>query len=261
MNDILEVPMKMKFILLTLMVAVTGGACSDGGLGENGLVRFSQIVDFKETDDFSAPFMVNKTMLIALQDPESAQPLTPETTFTELDLSIEADALGTSGQTFPLGIAQYAVILDGKGDYKLIANQDGEALDHMSVTAKDVKSMRLSTEVVITTDGTDCMNTNFETSLDDVVLRNNQTLTVYVVPLDDDDKPMLGFLNLTASGSSNVDLHSPLAGPGMPANALLIEPNEALSEEITITIKELAEEFTLDFTITTDDSDADVSCE
>ena len=253
--------MKMKSILLTLMVAVSGGACSDGGLGENGLVRFSQIVDFKETDDFSAPFMVNKTMLIALQDPESAQPLTPETTFTELDLTIEADALGTSGEAFPLGIAQYAVILDGAGDYKLIANQDGEALDHMSVTAKEVKSMRLSTEVIITTDGTDCLQSSTDTSLDDVVLHNNQTLSVYVVPLDDDDEPMLGFLNLTASGSSNVDLHSPLAGPGMPANALFIEPNTDLTDEITLTIKELVEEFTLEITITTDDSEVEVDCD
>jgi hypothetical protein len=253
--------MKMKSIFLTLLAALSVGACSDGGLGENGLVRFSQIVDFKETDDFTAPFMANKTMLLALQDPESAQPLTPETTFTELDLTIEADALGTSGQSFPLGIAQYAVVLDGEGDYKLIANQDGEALDHMNVTAKDVKSMRLSAEVLISTDGTDCMNTDFSTSLDDVVLHNNQTLTVYVVPLDDDDEPMLGFLHLTASGSSNVDLHSPLAGPGMPANALFIEPNESLSEEITIQIKELEEEFVLDFIITIDDSEADVTCE
>ena len=76
--------MNIKPLFALLALAMASSACSDGGMGANGLVRFSQIVDFKETDDFTALFMVNKTMMIALQDPESDWPFTAETTFPEL---------------------------------------------------------------------------------------------------------------------------------------------------------------------------------
>tara|TARA_B100000683_G_scaffold132396_1_gene129288 strand:+ start:305 stop:1063 length:759 start_codon:yes stop_codon:yes gene_type:complete len=252
--------MNIKPLFALLALAMAASACSDGGMGANGLVRFSQIVDFKETDDFSAPFMVNKTMMIALQDPESDRPLTAETTFPELDLTVDAQNLGNGGETFPLGFAQYGVVLDGEGDYRLVANQDGEELDHMKIKAENVKSMRLSADVVLSADGQDCSNLT-EDKLDDLVLHKNQTLWVYVVPLNEDDEPMLGFLNLTASGPSHIELDAPLVGHGSSANALSITPRGDLGEDIEITIKEVTEGFEFSFTIETADEDADVSCD
>ena len=215
--------MNIKPLFALLALAMASSACSDGGMGANGLVRFSQIVDFKETDDFTAPFMVNKTMMIALQDPESDRPLTAETTFPELDLTVDAQDLGNGGDTFPLGFAQYGVVLDGEGDYRLVANQDGEELDHIKVKAQKVKTMRLSKEVTLSAEGQDCSNL-IDEQLDDLVLHQNQTLWVYVVPLNEDDEPMLGFLNLTASGPSHIELDAPLVGHGASANALSITP-------------------------------------
>ena len=252
--------MNIRPLFALLALALAASSCSDGGMGANGLVRFSQIVDFKETDDFSAPFMVNKTMMIALQDPESDKPLTPETTFAELNLTVEAENLGNNGETFPLGFAQYGVVLDGSGDYRLVAQQDGEEIDHLAVKAQPVDRMRLSQDVVLSTDGEECNNL-FDQKLDEAVLHKNQTLWVYVVPLNEDGDPMLGFLNLTASGPAHIELDAPLVGHGASANALTITPKGDLGEDVEITVREVTEGFQFSFTLETADKNADVSCD
>ena len=77
-----------------------------------------------------------------------------------------------------------------------MANQDGEELDHIKVKAQKVKTMRLSKEVTLSAEGQDCSKFYIDEQLDDLVLHQNSGFTWF----NEDDEPMLGFLNLTASG-------------------------------------------------------------
>lgn len=252
-------------ILLTipLFSAALTGCNSDGQLGANGLVRFSQVVDFKETDDFTAPIAENKTVMVALQHPDNSdtEGLIDPDTYPELNLTVEASNPLTSGQTFPLGFAQYAVVLDGSGDFRLRANNGEDELDYLEVVAKPIEDIRLSAEAVVTTKTDECSSSSTE-SLDDFVLHANQSLTVYVVPVDDAGAPMLGLLHLSASGEGALGLDAPLAGHGASANALQIYPKETeLPENETITIEEISEELTIELALKLSNEDQELDCD
>jgi hypothetical protein len=80
--------------------------CSDGGVGEKGVVRFSQVVNFVETDDFSPPLVTGRTVLIRLERADGR--VVRERGFPELSLEVT----GGAAQVLPLGFAQFAVRLD-----------------------------------------------------------------------------------------------------------------------------------------------------
>ena len=248
---------------IPLLSAALTGCNSDGQLGANGLVRFSQVVDFKETDDFSAPIAENKTVMVALQHPDSSDTsgLIDPDTYPELNLTVESSNPLLGGETFPLGFAQYGVVLDGSGDYRLRANNGDDELDYLEVTSKPVDTIRLSEQAVLTTSTDDCTS-GAEVELDDVVLHANQTLTVYVVPVDDAGEPMLGLLHLTATAEGSLSLDSPLAGHGASANALQIHGKETvLPDSETITIEEITEDLSIELSLKLSNDDQELDCD
>src|SRR5690349_12039406 len=107
------------------------GACSDGQLGDNGLVRFSQVVNFSETSNFESPIATNKAIFVALQRPDGS--VIEDETFTELTLRVEDSENGgedsPDATVFPLGFAQYGVILQRAGAFRLVAEDKEQFLD------------------------------------------------------------------------------------------------------------------------------------
>lgn len=209
---------------LALVVFALINGCADGANGDKNVVRFSQIVNFVETDDFSRPLVLERTVMIRL---EHASALGAEArSFPELTLEVT----GGTSQVLPLGFAQYAVRLDEAKDYRFRAKEAGREIDALTVRAQKAKAIRLhATAKVFTTSktaqGVSCSSTT-DVPVEGLTLAPNQEATVFVVPVDADGKPMLGMLNLTATtgGRTDVKLDTPLFLTGGAPNALVVRP-------------------------------------
>jgi hypothetical protein len=239
-----------RLSFLFLLAPLLPGCLSDGQLGESGKVRFSQIVDFVETSDFTAPIAVDAGVLLALQHPNGGGLVDPDT-FAELRLRIEDDgaagAPSEKGVVFPLGFAQFGVSFSAAGKYHLVALDGEDVLDELDVDAAKIGGVRLSETAYVTATSPDpnggvCVSSNSITlGTGAATLHPNETLEVFVVPETTDGDPMLGMLALTASSSSD-ELHfdSPLVGQGIFANALRLSASGvALSGDVVkVTIPE-----------------------
>ncbi|MCU0698577.1 MAG: hypothetical protein MUC96_18910 [Myxococcaceae bacterium] len=215
--------MKTWTLLLAGVVGVSLQGCADGGTGDNGRVRFSQVVNFVETDDFSPPLVVGRTVLIRLEH----APLGGQS-FPELNLEVT----GGAAQVLPLGFAQFAVRLDDAAAYRFRAREGTKEIDAITVTAARGASMRLHRQARLVTTGTDASGKRCArgstVELTDLVLAPNQEAMVTVVPLDGSGAPMLGLLQLTAKASrDDVELDTPFFFQGGSPNTLVIRPTLA----------------------------------
>lgn len=228
----------MKGLLAGLLMSALVG-CADGANGDKGKVRFSQVVNFVETSDFSPPLVLNRTVLIRLEHPGIVE----QNGFPELSLEVT----GGASQVLPLGFGQFAVRLDDEKDYRFRAKQGGQELDALTVKARKGVGLRLHPKAsVVTTakvNGKTCVKGD-EVDLDAIVLAPNQEATFYVVPVDRDDKAMLGMLQLTAkTDRTDVELDTPLFFTGGSPNALIVRPTLASAVaggEATVVIAEPA---------------------
>ena len=198
--------------------------CSDGGVGEKGVVRFSQVVNFVETDDFSPPLVTARTVLIRLERAEGR--VTRERGFPELSLEVT----GGAAQVLPLGFAQFAVRLDDAASYRFLAKDGAATVDAITVTSKKGARLRPHAKATITTtgrsNGKTCTRSG-AVDVEDLTLAPNQTATFFVVPVDEADKPMLGLLQLTArTGRKDLELDTPLFFEGGSPNTLMVRPTQ-----------------------------------
>lgn len=208
-------------LALAMFMLING--CADGANGDRGVVRFSQIVNFVETNDFTPPLVVNRTVMIRLEHANAAG--TDGRGFPELSLEVT----GGTSQVLPLGFAQYAVRLDEEKDYRFRAKEGAREVDVLTVKAKKGASMRLhETANVVTmtkSGGKTCIKAA-ELPIAGLTLAPNQHATLFVVPVDASGAPMLGMLQLSAKtgGRSDVELDTPLFFTGGSPNALVVKP-------------------------------------
>jgi hypothetical protein len=224
------------------MVVLVG--CADGAVGENRAVRFSQVVNFVETDDFTAPLVVGRTVLIRLERTTPATlgsgPLPRGRAYAELEL----DVTGGAAQVLPLGFAQFAVRLDDAVDYRFVAKEGTRTVDGITVKARRGAALRLHGTARVTTTAPvpsgGCSQAS-RVELADVVLAPNQTAEFTVVPLDAVGRPMLGMLQLTARApTSGVTFDSPLFIEGGTPNALTVQPTPFSADEATLELSDPA---------------------
>jgi hypothetical protein len=241
---------QLSFALLAPLLSLLPGCLSDGQLGDSGKVRFSQIVDFVETSDFTTPIAVDAGVLLALQHPNTGGLVDPDT-FAELRLRIEDDGSpgveSDKGVVFPLGFAQFGVSLSAAGKYRLVALDGDDELDKLDVEAANIGGVRLSDTAYVTATSPDpnggtCLSSDSITlPTGPAQLHRNETLEVFVVPETTSGDPMLGMLALTVAASSD-ELHfdSPLVGQAVFANALRLSASgSALSGDVVdVTIPE-----------------------
>ncbi len=223
----------MKMLLSAVGLFVLVG-CADGANGDKGKVRFSQMVNFVETDDFTPPLVVNRTVLIRLEHPGVVE----QSGFPELSLEVT----GGTNQVLPLGFAQFAVRLDEEKDYRFRAKQGALELDALTVHSKKAVAMRLHGKATVVTtakaNGKTCVKAA-QSELDAITLAPNQEATYFVVPVDGNDKAMLGMLQLTARTSRpDVVLDTPIFLTGGAPNALTVKPTltSAAAGEATVEI-------------------------
>jgi len=226
-------------------------------------VRFSQLLNFEETSDFSAPIAARRTVLIQVEHASPIGANLRQQAFPELTLSVEGGTAATA-HTFPMGFARWGVVIDDPGSYRLVAKRDGTALDSLSLTVGAIATVRLADRVSVTThsvnaSGPACASVE-DTTLDQVTLRRNQTVQLIAVPLDGDGKAMVGLLSVTAKTSSPaVKLDLPLLMEGGTPNALLLSPGATLGATVDVTVhEEGAPELTV--TLPTADEDAPITC-
>lgn len=262
-----------RFGVLALRVAAVAfvaaiSACtSDGQVGDNGVVRFSQVLHFADTDDFTAQLGAKRTLLVALQDPNS-HVIDDERTLA--DFSLEVRKGGSKiDDAWPLGFGQFAINLKDAGSYDLVAVRDGEALDHVALGVTEVDHIRFSQKFdVLSTlkknDGTTCSKyDHFETGLSDFVLHPNQAISIYVVAADKNDKPLLGLLPVTAKIPDALGSDAPLEGHGSVANALTLWPKsgDGLGSDLKVTVHESELNKDLELTLRTSQDQAVVDCQ
>lgn len=239
-------------------VALAAGCHSDGQPGVTGKVRFSQVLDYADTNDFTAPVAVGSTLLVALQAPGmSAVP------GAEAGLTLVVEQGGKpAGSVSPMGFGQFAVVLPSPGAYDLVAESGGTELDHLPVTAEAVHALRLSERFEVESRGSQCTVVASETSgLDHTVLHANQQLTVYAVPVDESGAPMVGLLALTADAPDTLGLGSPFVGGGIRANALTLSPAGTLGSPAMVTVRDSGDGLTTSLDLATSPDDAPVDCQ
>jgi hypothetical protein len=213
----------MKTLMKLLLAVAVGSSlvgCADGANGDKGVVRFSQVVNFVETDDFSPPLVTGRTVLVRLEHVTLGQQSYPE---------LNLEVTGGTAQVLPLGFAQYAVRLDEEKAYRFRAREGTKELDAITVTSAKGASMRLHAKAQLVTTGTASNGKRCaqgkSVDLSELVLAPNQEAMVTVVPVDGAGKAMLGMLNLTAKASRpDVQLDTPLFFEGGSPNTLVIRP-------------------------------------
>jgi hypothetical protein len=207
-------------LLVGAFMALLG--CADGGNGDKGIVRFSQVVNFVETDDFGPPLVQGRTVLIKLEHAPLGEQSYPE-------LSLEVT--GGAAQVLPLGFAQYAVRLDDEKTYRFRAKEGTRELDAISVSAKKGARLRLQGRAQVATSGESggrrCVRAA-SVDLADLTLAPNQEVALTVVPVDEAGRPMLGLLQLSAKSSRpDLELDTPFFFEGGSPNTLLLRPTVA----------------------------------
>ena len=211
---------------------------SAGQIGEQGIVRFSQIVQFAETEDFRSPIAQGASMVVALQKPKDS--FLDNDTFVDLQLSVRRLNGERLDTIYPLGFGQYGVQFREAGTFQLIAETDaGTAIDGLNVVVRAYRRLDLSRRFVVTTrvqEPSSCTRVIEFDNLAEVVLHTNQTLQMFVVPRDERDAPMLGLLPLTAIGPDSVTLDAPLVGGSEFANSLIVTPVGDLEPQLRLDI-------------------------
>lgn len=241
------------------------GACSDGQLGDNGLVRFSQVVNFTETSNFESPIAANKAIFIALQRPDGS--IFEDETFTELTLRVEDNENGgedsPDATVFPLGFAQYGVILQRPGSFRLVAEDKEQFLDGIVVQSEEMSGIRLSLSATLTTFTDQCFIVEeIGGDINNFTLHPNQEIRVSIVPETATGAPMLGLLALTAESPDGLDLDSPLFGQGVTPNELIIRPgNVAFDLPADIIVNEVESNASITVGLNTSSDLAPVVCQ
>lgn len=245
---------KAALTLGTFLVLV---GCADGANGDKGVVHFSQVVNFVETNDFTPPLVVGRTVLIRLEH----APL-GDRSYPELNLEVT----GGTSQVLPLGFAQYAVRLDEEKAYRFRAREGVKELDAITVTAKKGASLKLHSKAQVLTRGSSngkpCTRGS-AVDLADLTLAPNQEAMVTVVPVDGSGKAMLGMLQLNAKASRpDLELDTPFFFEGGSPNTLIIRPTLLTGGlgDATLEITEPAFT-TLTQTVRVQKDDATVSCQ
>lgn len=181
--------------LLALSV-LAAAACSDGAAGDKGLVRFSLVGDYVESDGFEADVATKSTLRIVLQHPKAADLPFDANTYTKLSMRAEAVGGGAAPEVFPTGVAEFGVYFESAGKYRLIATDDGEDLDSIAVRAVEPDALTFSEEVVVTSDLEACVQSESIT-IDVLDLAPNQAAFLSVVPRAK-GRPLIGLPMLVA---------------------------------------------------------------
>lgn len=234
-------------LLAAVLVALTSTAClSDGGNGENGLVRFSLVSDFVATEGLDHPVVAGGTVMIALQRPESSAipNVVDPPTFTNLELVVKGVS-GAAPVAYPAGIAQYGVYFPGEGEARLVATQDGQELDWIRMTAKKPDHLALQQWGSAVFDGSEdgvCGRIG-EVDISTYKLAPNAAVYAYVVPFSGSD-PMIGLqqLTVTSVGDGAALIDATLLGQGLPAHAFQVvrKPGETSLADIVVKVRDSA---------------------
>ena len=111
-------------------------ACTDGEVGTNGRVRFSQSMAFADVEGLQAPIAVGRPLWITLQDaPANAHD--EDVDNPRLALHVHRD--GVLVHSPPrLNEVTHELVLDEPGSYELVAQLEAAELDRTSVRAAAV---------------------------------------------------------------------------------------------------------------------------
>ncbi len=244
---------------LSLSLLATACLTSDGAPGNEGKVRFSQVLRYQATDGFDAPIVRGSTLMLALQATKGWLDIIDQETLADHELSVEGD----SSAVLPLGFAQYALQFKEEGSYTLNANYDGKVVDWLRVQVEDAASMEVHPTAQLATrfrdGGRECFSSE-EVKLSEVTLHQNQELTIYLVPKTESGRSMIGLLNLDVNTESPVGFDSPLVGQGRSANALRIIPQDTLGATVEVSLSELNYGFDTQLSVKADSEPQRLSC-
>jgi hypothetical protein len=182
-------------VLPLLALAALAAACSDGAAGDKGLVRFSLVGDYVETDGF-ADVATNSTLRIVLQHPQQLDLPTDNATYTRLSLRAEGLAGAPAPDVFPTGIAEFGVYFARAGRYRLVATDAGVDLDSITATVVDPDALTFSEEVTVSTNLEGCSRSD-RLALAVAEVAPNQAAFLSVVPRAK-GRPLIGLPMLTA---------------------------------------------------------------
>ncbi len=229
---------RMAYLVGGLALFTLTGCFTDGGNGEKGVVRFSQMVNFLETRDFTSPLAVKRTVLVRLEHADTlVTSQLRQAGWPELTLEVQP-VNGGSASVFPLGFAQFGVVPQDEGTFRLVARQDGKEVDSLKLTSAAMGSLRFGASAQVTSSNTSCSRSN-SVAVHDLGLATDDRADLVVVPLDKSGRPMLGMLQLTARASStDVKLDTPMFIEGVVPNTLTVDVAGGGASNVDVIVQE-----------------------
>lgn len=253
----------LAVLMVPTGLVLHGCGASDGESGQNGTVRFSQVLDYGETRDFSAPVAAGRPLFVALQHPKEG--FLDDETYAELTLRVEREDGSELDAVWPFGFAQYGLRIEDPGTYWLIAEDKDQDVDALSISVEDLDRIEVSEQIQLETRYDDgertCTRVEEVRGLGAVTLHRNQRLELFVVPRSASGEPMLGLLALSARTSDQIQLDAPLFGQGRRANALTLTPRGALPTTVELSITDEDSGETLSFSIPASNEDFVLECD
>ncbi len=249
---------------ILIAVSTSLAACSSGQLGVNGQVRFSQVVNFAETTDFGPPLVVNAGLLVQLEYPGlGEEQVNPSLSLVVADKGQTAQSGHVA--VVPLGFAQYAILADKGGDYTLLAQQNGQTVDTLPISAAGAGALHWHAQATVTVTGVDSgsgvqCSTTSSVPLAQLVLAPNASITLVVVPDDGQGNALLGMLELTATAQGPAQLTSGWLGQGLTPNSVTVAPQGTLGGTIHLTAADAVTGKSLTLDIPTQTAPAAVTC-
>lgn len=240
------------------------GGDSDGEEGDLGKVRFSLVSNYSDASDLSAPVATQRPVFIALQHPKEG--FLDDETFVNLTLKVERSDGTPVESVWPLGFAQYGVVLEERGAYRLSAMDGAQRIDRITINADELSNIELSRRVFVSTTyeaaGRSCTKLEEVQGLENVTLHRNQRVEVAVLPKNGGSQSLLGLLALTARGPDAVMLDAQILGQGRLANSFIVKRNgsASLPDQIPLTITEEEAGLKLSATLKGKDADFVLDC-
>lgn len=173
-------------------------ACGESQQGAKGSLRFGLVYSYAETDGFG-PIAAGQKVALAIQGTEKPALLND---YPYLD-----GTLTTSGPaTERTGEGRFTTRFETPGAYTLTAtataNEVTDTLEVQVVTQTAIRLSKKGASIVTASNGTTC-STRLEGGAALPALKTNQHLIATVVPVDGNDAPLLGVLELESKGTAN----------------------------------------------------------
>jgi hypothetical protein len=241
--------MRISRKIFSAVVALS--ACADSQAGMGGNLRFGQVLQYAETQDFTASIAAGQEMPVAIQG-TTRPALLNDYPYLDGTLTASRKTDGQSVTVQKTDTGKFKATFPSAGTYVLHATTTKGVEDSLEVEVAQQSQLRLARvqRKVITSASSKSCSTVVPDGASLPDLKSNQTLLASIVPADASGNPLLGKLDLEFTEAG---LHA-TATLGTSANSYTFGPTSGTTGPAKVTVKDrvTGQTFELNVNVTAD---------